>query len=71
MIAYEKLHRKLNRVTKCYLYVIGCDEIDFSDPDATIWIFEMDQWKRDLIPKNAPDIYDGWTGRQNKFIVYC
>ncbi|MCA9826884.1 MAG: hypothetical protein KC444_00550 [Nitrosopumilus sp.] len=70
MIAYEKLHEKLNRVTKCYLYVIGCDEIDFSDPDATIWVFEMDQWKRKAIPKNTSDTYDGETGRQNKFIVY-
>jgi len=70
MIAYEKLHEKLNRVTKCYLYVIGCDEIDFSDPDATIWVFEMDQWKREAIPKNTSDTYDGETGRQNKFIVY-
>ena len=70
MIAYEKLHEKLNRVTKCYLYVIGCDEVDFSNPDATVWIFEMDQWKKDVIPKNTYDIYDEDAGRQNKFIVY-
>ncbi len=29
MIAYEKLHEKLNQSTKCYLYIIGCDDIDF------------------------------------------
>ena len=40
MIAYEKLHEKLNQVTKCYLYIIGCeDDTDFSNSDSTIWIF--------------------------------
>ena len=41
MIAYEKLHEKLNQSTKCYLYVVGCEDIDFSNSDSTIWIFEM------------------------------
>ena len=36
MIAYEKLHEKLNIATKCYLYIVGCDDIDFSNPDSTI-----------------------------------
>ena len=44
IIAYEKLHEKLNQVTKCYLYIIGCDDIDFSNPDSSVWIFEMSQW---------------------------
>ena len=70
MIAYEKLHEKLNMATKCYLYVVGCDDIDFSNPDSTIWIFEMNQWKSGAIPKNTTDIYDDETGKQNKFIVY-
>ena len=70
MIAYEKLHEKLNMATKCYLYVVGCDDIDFSDPDSTIWIFEMSQWKSGAIPKNTSDIYGEDTGKQNKFIVY-
>ena len=70
MIAYEKLHEKLNMATKCYLYVVGCDDIDFSNPDSTIWIFEMNQWKSGAIPKNTTDIYDDNTGKQNKFIVY-
>ena len=43
MIAYEQLHKKLNQITKCYLYVVGCDDIDFSNPDSSIWIFEMEQ----------------------------
>ncbi|HEY5736022.1 MAG TPA: hypothetical protein VIS47_05620 [Nitrosopumilus sp.] len=70
MIAYEKLHEKLNMATKCYLYVVGCDDIDFSNPDSTIWIFEMNQWKSGAIPKNTSDIYGDETGKQNKFIVY-
>jgi len=70
MIAYEKLHEKLNLVTKCYLYVIGCDDIDFSNPDATVWVFEMKQWKKNAIPKNTYDIYGEDSGKQNKFIVY-
>ena len=70
MIAYEKLHEKLNQATKCYLYIVGCDDIDFSNPDSTIWIFEMNQWKNNIIPKNTTDIYDQKSNRKNKFIVY-
>ena len=70
MIAYEKLHEKLNQVTKCYLYIIGCDDIDFSNPDSKIWIFEMKQWKMGVIPKNTRDIYEETQVKQNKFIVY-
>ena len=70
MIAYENLHEKLNQSTKCFLYVVGCDDIDFSNPDSTIWVFEMRQWKSGAIPKNTSDIYGEDSGRQNKFIVY-
>lgn len=70
MIAYEKLHEKLNQTTKCYLYVVGCDDIDFSNPDSTIWVFEMSQWREGMIPKNTIDIYSEEENRQNKFIVY-
>lgn len=70
MIAYEKLHEKLNQSTKCYLYFIGCDDIDFSNPDSKIWIFEMKQWKVGTIPKNTRDIYEDTQVKHNKFIVY-
>ena len=70
MIAYEKLHEKLNQITKCYLYIVGCDDIDFSNPDSSTWIFEMNQWRNNIIPKNTSDIYDEDTKKQNKFIVY-
>ena len=70
IIAYEKLHEKLNQATKCYLYIVGCDDIDFSNPDSSIWIFEMSQWRNNIIPKNTTDIYDEKSNKQNKFIVY-
>ena len=70
MIAYENLHEKLNQTTKCYLYVVGSDDIDFSNPDSTVWIFEMRDWKQKIIPKNTRDIYDDELKKQNKFIVY-
>jgi hypothetical protein len=70
IIAYEKLHEKLNLSTKCYLYIVGCDDIDFSNPDSSVWIFEMSQWVNNNIPKNTTDIYDQKSNKQNKFIVY-
>jgi len=70
MIAYEKLHEKLNQSTKCYLYIIGYDDTDFLNPDSKIWIFEMNQWKIGAIPKNTSDIYENVQSKQNKFIVY-
>ena len=70
MIAYEKLYEKLNKVTKCYLYIVGCDDIDFSNPDSSIWVFEMNQWKNNIVPKNITDIYGQKSNKQNKFIVY-
>ena len=70
MIAYEKLHEKLNQITKCYLYVVGCDDADFSNPDSTMWVFEMSHWKSGVIPKNTSDIYGEKSNKQNKFIVY-
>jgi hypothetical protein len=70
IIAYEKLYEKLNLTTKCYLYIVGCDDIDFSNPDSSIWIFEMNQWVNNNIPKNTTDIYNQKSNKQNKFIVY-
>ena len=70
MIAYEKLHEKLNQAAKCYLYFIGSDDIDFLNPYSKIWLFEMSQWKAGAIPKNNMDIYEDSPTKQNKFIVY-
>ncbi len=70
MIAYEKLHEKLNMATKCYLYIIGCDDIDFTNPDSTVYMFEMNQWRTGGISKNTTDIFGNYSNKQNKFIVY-
>ena len=51
-------------------YIIGCDDIDFSNPDSSIWIFEMNQWSNNIIPKNTTDAYGENSNKQNKFIVY-
>ena len=70
MIAFERLHQKLNIATKCYLYIVGCDDIDFSNPDSKIWIFEMEQWKKGGIPKNTNETSHQTQIKKNKFIVY-
>ena len=69
MLAYEKLHYKLNESSKCFLYVVGCDDIDFSNPDSSVWVFEMAQWKNNVIPKITSDIYTN-EEKGNKYIVY-
>ena len=51
------------------MYIVGCDEIDFSNPDSMIWIFEMNQWKNGIIPKTTRDIFDE-KNINKKFTVY-
>ena len=46
------------------MYIVGCDDIDFSNPDSPIWIFEMSQWRNNVIPKNTTDIYDKKSNKQ-------
>lgn len=50
IIAYQSLHEKLNETGKCYLYVIGVDENDFTDDCSKIWLFEMKEWREQKIP---------------------
>jgi hypothetical protein len=45
LIAFKKLHEKLNQSGKCYFYFFGYDEIDFKDEDSMIWYFEMQDFK--------------------------
>lgn len=66
MVAYENLHQKLQQSSKCYIYIVGCDDIDFSNPDEPIWIFEMRQWKNGIIPKNT----DESSGDSKKYTIY-
>jgi hypothetical protein len=53
-----------------YLYIIECDDSDFSNLDSTTCVFEIKQWKTSAIPKNTTDIYGDDSNKQNKFIVY-
>ena len=50
MIAYERLHNALNSSTKCYFFFIGTEDIDFKNPEALIWYFEMEKWNEGSIP---------------------
>ncbi len=50
IIAYRSLHEKLNKNGKCYLYIIGVDENDFTDDNSRIWLFEMKEWSDQKIP---------------------
>lgn len=53
MIAYGSLYKRLNENGKCYLYVIGVDENDFTNDDSSVWIFEMKEWLDNKIPHIA------------------
>jgi len=50
MIAFEKLHEKLNSDGKCHFLFFGSDDIDFKNQDSVIWYFEMEDWKNRKIP---------------------
>lgn len=71
MIAYEQLHEKLNQSTKCYLYFIGCENFDFTNPDDSVWLFEMRQWKNNAVPHHTRDIYkDDESKTTDRYIIY-
>lgn len=45
MIAFEHLHEKLNSDGKCQFLIFGYDDIDFKNPDSTVWFFDMMDWR--------------------------
>ena len=46
MIAFEKLHERLTLGGKCYFLIFGSDEdMDFKNPESSVWFFEMIDWK--------------------------
>lgn len=47
MFAYEKLHSCL---PKCKILFIGHDDIDFTNLNDPVWIFEISEWKSASIP---------------------
>jgi len=51
LIAFEKLHEKLNSDGKCYFLVFGYDEgLDYNNEESKMWYFEMTDWKQKKIP---------------------
>ncbi|MDE1829027.1 MAG: hypothetical protein KGI25_01765 [Thaumarchaeota archaeon] len=55
MIAYEKLYANLS---KCHVLFIGHDDIDFSDLNDPVWMFEMKEWKSGTIPHVEDKLVD-------------
>jgi len=45
MIAFEKLHEKLDCDGKCHFLVFGFDNIDYKNPASVIHYFDMKDWK--------------------------
>jgi len=52
MIAFQKLHERLNSGGKCYFLIVGSDDIDFKNSNSSIWLFEMNEWDNKSIPHN-------------------
>jgi len=51
MIAFERLHSRLNNGGKCYFHIFGFDtNMDFKNPESIIWHFDMVEWKNKQIP---------------------
>lgn len=57
MIAFERLHTKLNSDGKCHFLIFGFDDIDFKNPESTIWFFDMKDWKSGKIPSELNTKY--------------
>jgi hypothetical protein len=55
MIAYERLYEAL---PKCHVLFIGHDDIDFSDLNDPVWLFEMKEWKTKTIPHVDDSLVD-------------
>lgn len=55
MIAYEKLYENLS---KCHVLFIGHDDINFSDLNDPVWLFEMREWKTRAIPHVEDSLVD-------------
>jgi len=46
MIAFENLYNKLASDNgKCHFLIFGSDDIDFKDPESSIWFFNMNDWR--------------------------
>ncbi len=66
MIAYEKLYANL---PKCHVLFIGHDDIDFTDLNDPVWMFEMREWKSGAIPHVEDRLVDP-TYSENELYGY-
>ncbi|MDE1726466.1 MAG: hypothetical protein KGH89_04295 [Thaumarchaeota archaeon] len=66
MIAYEKLYENL---PKCHILFIGHDDIDFSNLEDLVWLFEMREWRSGGIP-HVEDGLAGQTHSENDVSGY-
>ncbi len=66
MIAYERLYENL---AKCHVLFIGHDDIDFSDLNDPVWLFEMKEWKTRAIPHVEDSLVDP-SYSENEVIGY-
>jgi len=57
MIAFERLHEKLNSDNKCHFLFTGFDDIDYKNQESVIWYFEMEDWKNGKIPSEYETKY--------------
>jgi hypothetical protein len=68
IIAYQSLHSALNKNGRCYLFIIGVDETDFTNDDSFVWIFEMKEWRDQKIP-HIKRSFEGIDLSKDGFIV--
>ena len=69
MIAFEKLHERLSSGGKCYFYVFANDNItDFTNPQSSIWYFEMIDWKNGKIPQKKTETGKYYSIKKNTMV---
>lgn len=60
MITFEKICKLLGN---CSCIFVAHDDIDFTDPSDSVWIFEMKTWLSDLKEKSL------YSNSKNKYMV--
>jgi len=66
MSAYMKLYENL---LKCHILFIGHDDIDFTNLDDSVWLFEISQWRSETVPHVERSLTDS-TYDENEVAGY-
>ena len=66
MSAYMKLYENL---LKCHILFIGHDDIDFTNLDDSVWLFEISQWRSETVPHVERSLTDS-TYNENEVAGY-